>query len=180
MKRWIMERTGMIGIIAVILFSLLFASGGGAQTASPMMGQTPPRPGMMPAMRAVESWRRIPPIMSIMRMIHRWEHYLIAQKESLGLNENQLDQIESLLQAHRKYLIRTGADLRVLRMEIRELLVKEKIDLASVEAKLKALEALAASRVMETIRIFEKVLAVLTPEQQRKANAFFKESLFSW
>jgi Spy/CpxP family protein refolding chaperone len=180
MKRWLIKRTRTIGIIAVTLFSLLSVSGAGAQTANPMIGQTMPRPGMMPTMRAVESWRRIPPNMSIMRMIHRWENYLIAQKESLGLKENQLDQIESLLQAHRKYLIRTGADLKVLRMELRELLVKEKIDLASVEAKVKSLEALAASRVMEAVRTFGKVLAVLTPEQQKKANAFFKESLLRW
>ncbi len=180
MKRRVTERIGTIGIIAIILFSLLSATGAGAQKTGPMMGQTLSRPGMMPAMRGVESWRRVPPILSVMRMLHRWENYLIFEKESLGLKENQLDQIESLLQAHRKYLIRTGADLRVLRMDIRELLVKEKIDLAAVEAKLKAFEALAASRVMETVRTFEKVMAVLTPEQRSKANAFFKESLLRW
>jgi Spy/CpxP family protein refolding chaperone len=180
MKRWVIERTGTIGIIAIILFSSLSVGGLGAQTANPMMGQSMQWSGMTPTMHAVESWRRIPPRMSIRRMMHRWENYLIAEKESLGLKENQLDQIESILEGHRKYLIRTGADLKVLRMEIRELLVKEKIDLAGVESKVKALETLAANRVMEAVRTFEKILAVLTPEQQKEAKAFFKESLLRW
>ncbi len=66
----------------------------------------------------------------------------------------------------------------ILIVEIQELLLKEKVDLSEVEKKAKAMEAAFGDMLMERVRTFESALAVLTPEQRKKAVAFFKESTF--
>ena len=180
MNESVSEKARHVAVAAFILFFLFSVGCAEAGPAAPWKGRQPAEPVFVPATRMAEPWRRIPRREGILGMVHRWENYLIARRSELALEDSQVDRIESILQAHRKYLIRTGADLRILRMEVRELLVKEKIDLVGVEEKVKALDNLAAGRVMETVRTFEKVLAVLTPEQQKKANAFFRESLLRW
>jgi Spy/CpxP family protein refolding chaperone len=185
MERTVIKRARVIAVVAFVLCFIFFVGEVGAQMAGPMMaqgamGKRMTTPGMRPMMPTVESWRRFHPRMGILWTLHLWENYLFAQREGLGLKEDQLGQIESILEAQRKYLIRTGADLRILRIEIRELLAMNEIDLASVDAKVKSLDALAANRIMEAVRNFEKVLAVLTPEQRKEAVTFFKDSLLGW
>jgi Spy/CpxP family protein refolding chaperone len=180
MKKMILGNPRLARVTALILFSLFWAGCAEAGSTSPWKARQLTEPPLIPVTRVVESWRRVPWKGGILRMVHRWEKYLIARRTELGLQDSQMDRIESMLETHRKYLIRTGADLRILRMEIRRLLVEEKIDLPGVEEKVKAMDHLAAGRIMETVRTFEKILAVLTPEQQKKANAFFRKSLLRW
>jgi Spy/CpxP family protein refolding chaperone len=146
----------------------MMGQGGQTQMMSPgmmgsgMMGQRMMGHGMMP----------------MMGMLHRWGSYFFTQKDQLGLTEDQLDKIESILNSHIKYAIRKNADRKILLIEIQELLVKDKLDLSEVEEKLKAMEALNTDTKMEGIRTLEKALTVLTPEQRKKVKALFKESTF--
>jgi Spy/CpxP family protein refolding chaperone len=114
--------------------------------------------------------------MGLMGMLHRWGSYLFTQKHQLGLTLTQLDKIESILNSHIKYAIRKNADRKILLIEIQELLVKDKVNLNEVEGKLKAMEALNTDMKMEGIRTLEQALAILTPEQQKKAKTLFKEA----
>ena len=61
-------------------------------------------------------------------------------------------------------------------IEIQELLVKDKVNFSEVDGKLKAMEALHTDMKMEGIRTLEQALAILTPEQQKKAKTLFKEA----
>jgi Spy/CpxP family protein refolding chaperone len=191
MRNTIAKQAGKIAVMAFILFALVSAGWAAAQTAAPgtdpgtrwaqaKEGHWQTRPVPVPTPRAPERWRRVHPGRSIIRTLYWQERRLIARRSDLGLDADQVDKIEGMLQAQRKYLIRTGANLRILRMDIRELLAKERIDLGAVEKKVKAIDDLAAARVMEAVRTFEKILAVLTPEQQKKVQAFFRESLLRW
>lgn len=180
MEKKILGNPRLVRVTALILFSLFSAGCAEAGSRFPWEARQLTEPPLVPVTRVVKSWRRVPRKAGILRRIHRWEIYLIARRTELGLQDSQLDRIESMLETHRKYLIRTGADLRILRMEIQRLLVEKKIDLPGVEEKVKTMDHLAAGRIMESVRTFEKILAVLTPEQQEKAAAFFRESLLGW
>jgi hypothetical protein len=139
-------------------------------------GDAGPR-GMTPWVGMREHWRRVPP--TLLGKIYFWEHYIIGHRSFLLLTEQQLDEIGSSLNAQRKYWIRKRADRRVLIMEIQELLSEEPVDLAKVEEKVRAMQALSTDMVMEEIRTLEKVLSILTPEQRKAVEEFMRESAFT-
>jgi Spy/CpxP family protein refolding chaperone len=157
-----------------MMSSGMMGEGGQAQ----MMGQRMMGPGMMPMMRMEGLERMGLRKMGITGMLHRWGSYFFTRKDQLGLTEDQLDKIESILNSHIKYAIRKNADRKILLMEIQELLVKDKVDLGGVEEKLKAMEALNTDMNMEGVRTLEEALTVLTPEQRKKVKALFKGSTF--
>ena len=110
------------------------------------------------------------------KILHQWGSCFFTQKEQLGLTDEQLDQIQSILNSHMKYAIRKNADGRVLLIDIQELLVKEKVNLGEVKGKVQSLEGLNTDMNMEGVRTLEEALGVLTPEQQKKAKVLFKTS----
>lgn len=133
---------------------------------------------MMPMMGGQKDHGEPPSNMSLMKMLHKWGELFFTQKDELGLTEEQLDEIESILMSHVKSAIRKKADLKILLIESREILLKEEINLKAVEKKLKAMEALKTEMAMDGIRTLEKALAVLTPEQQKKIRRLFKNTCF--
>lgn len=132
---------------------------------------TGPRAGMR------ENWGNVPG--TLMGKIHLWEHYLIAHRESLKLTEQQVDQIGSALSEQRKYWIGNKAKCRVLNMEIEDMLVKGSPDLTKVEEKVKSVKSLSADMAMKEIRTLENVLSILTPQQQKTAKEFMRDSTFT-
>jgi len=113
----------------------------------------------------------------LMKILHHWASCFVTQKDQLGLTDSQVDQIQSILNSHMKYAIPKNADRRVLLIEIQELLVKDKVNLKEVEAKVKAMERLNAELDMQGVRTLEEALSCLTSEQQIKAKALFKKSV---
>jgi len=182
--RRISERKGFIGLTCIIAFMVFlpFAGGARAQQGGGMMmgpcGMSGMGYGMMPMMGGPGHYGKHPSSMGLMRMLHHWGQHLISQSDQLGLSEEQLDEIESILTSHIKYATRKKADLKVLFFEIQELLVKEKMNLKAVEKKIKAMEALNTDMAMEGVQTLEKALAVLAPEQQKKMRTLFKKASF--
>jgi hypothetical protein len=131
---------------------------------------------MMPMMGGQKDHGKHPPSASLMKLLHKWGKLFFAQRAELGLTEEQLDEIESILMSHVKSAVRKKADLKILLIESQEALVKEEINLKTVEKKLKAMEALNTEMAMEGIRTLKKALAVLTPEQQKKIRDLFKNT----
>ena len=180
-------RTGVVNLVGVFAFSmiLIFVTDAGAQRGPGMMmgpcGMCGQGQGMMmPMMGGRNIHGMHPSSMSLMKMLHKWETLFFAQKDELGLTEEQLDEIESIFISHEKSAIRKKADLKVLLIESKEALLKEEIDLKTVEKKLKAMEALKTEMAMETIRTLKKELAVLTAEQQKKIRQLFKDICLMW
>jgi len=78
-----------------------------------------------------------------------------------------------------RYAIPRNANREVLLLESADLLGREKVDLAELEKRVKALESLESDLNMEGIRTLERMLDVLTPEQQKKAKSLFRWSFFN-
>jgi Spy/CpxP family protein refolding chaperone len=181
MEKMIERRARGTGVVVLAVLILIPFVAMAQQDKDPMMGRGMTGGGMGPGMMGpggMPMMRMMRPPVGLMGLIHRWQNFLIAEKVNLGLTAEQLDKIESILSAQRKVLIRKNADRKVLLVEIQELLLKEKVDLNEVEKKVKAMEATFGDMIMERARAFETALAVLTPEQRKKAVAFFKESTF--
>ena len=169
-----MKKVAMVLVLAVVLY---------AGEATAQMGQGKMGHGMMGGMGASMMPRRAMACggmgcqnIDLAKILHQWGSCFFTQKEQLGLTDEQLDQIQSILNSHMKYAIRKNADGRVLLIEIQELLVKEKVNLGEVKGKVQSLEGLNTDMNMEGIRTLEEALGVLTPEQQKKAKGLFKTS----
>ena len=178
----IKRRMGIMSLICFFasLVILTFSADAGAQHGGGMMlgpcGMCGKGPGTMPMMGGHGHGAKHPSSTSLTKMLHQWGRLFFVQKDQLGLTEEQLDEIESILTSHIKDAIRKKADLKVLLIEIQEVLVEENIDLKAVGKKLKAMEALNTEMAMEGVRTLKKALAVLTPEQQKKIRRLFKNS----
>ncbi|MEJ2723587.1 MAG: hypothetical protein P8175_02880 [Deltaproteobacteria bacterium] len=186
MKRAVMSIMGIMvfGLIPFLTLQVHAAPGGAPMAAQGMTaGQGAQKGDLKPQNTAPWTgttgyWQRVP--RPLLGKIYFWERYLIGHRQVLGLTEQQLDDIGSMLNAQRRFRIAKRADRRVLIMEIQELLVKGPVDLAKVEEKVKAAETISTDTVMEEIRTLEKVLSVLTPEQRKAVEEYMKESTFTW
>ncbi|MGD9022772.1 MAG: periplasmic heavy metal sensor [Deltaproteobacteria bacterium] len=173
----------VIGLFAFILVFTLAAETVAQQGLSVMMSSCA-MCGKGPCMMSMKGepgpghGGKHPSSASLMKILHRWGRDLFAQSDKLGLTEQQTGEIESILTSHVKAAIRKKADLKVLLIEIQELLVQEDVDLKEVKNKLKAMEALNTELTMEGIETLQKALAVLTPEQQKTVKGLFKKSTF--
>ncbi|MFI5295020.1 MAG: Spy/CpxP family protein refolding chaperone [Thermodesulfovibrionales bacterium] len=86
----------------------------------------------------------------------------------LGLDEKQKEAIKDIRTIAKKDAIRKIADIRIARIELREILDKDPVDMGAVEAKLKQLESLKTDMHMSRIKTLEEIKAKLTPEQRQK------------
>lgn len=164
-------------VLAAILLSISMVSfhipESAAQQEKPMMDPGPRMPMMeMGGPGRIEE-------RGLVAMLRIWESYFFLQKRPLKLTEDQIDRIESILNDQRKYIAQKMADQKILLIDIEQLLVTEPYDLKKVEEKVKALEDQNAEIIMAEIQTLRKALAVLTPEQQQKILAFFRESRFT-
>jgi len=105
------------------------------------------------------------------RMHHRMWHLLMK----LDLNANQRAAIREIRTSTAKAMIHQKADLKIARLELRELLHKEPVDMNAVEAQAKKAEGLRTAMLLDAIKAREEVKSKLTPEQRKK----LKELLFS-
>ncbi len=189
------EGRGLMSLVCLIAIPILLSFGSGVsaqQGAGQMMGPGMMKGGMMgPGMMSGQGWGMMPMMQGsgcgkmcrqgtgLMGTLHQWGSCFFSQKQELGLSDEQVDDIESIFSSHAKYATRKNADRKILLMEIEELLVKENFDSGGVKRKVKALEELDTDIAMEGIETLEKALAVLTPEQQKKIKALFKQSCFA-
>lgn len=93
----------------------------------------------------------------------------------LDLDEAQRTAIREIRTSTAKAMIRKKADLKIARLELRELLHKEPVDMNAVEAQAKKTEGLRTAMLLDAIKAREEVKSKLTPEQRKK----LKELIFS-
>jgi Spy/CpxP family protein refolding chaperone len=89
-------------------------------------------------------------------------------KAELGLSDEQTKQLTQILFQATKTSIKQRADIRVAELELRELLEADPVDMAQVEAKLKAIEGLRTALRLALIKTHEQAKGLLTPEQRQK------------
>ena len=117
------------------------------------------------------------PMMSHMRhhgrgMMER-EHHLWRALMSLGLDEKQREAVREIKNTVMKDTIRKKADLEVARIDLKDLLHKDQVDMKAAETTLKKIASLQTDIRLSHIKALEEIKAKLTPEQRIK----FKETL---
>jgi len=88
--------------------------------------------------------------------------------QQLDLTDEQKAQVRSLLLAHMKDAIRARADINVKKLDLRELLEAETVDLGKVKALLQAIATQKVDLHLARITLGQEISKLLTPEQQKK------------
>ena len=95
-----------------------------------------------------------------------WKHLM-----ALGLDEKQKEEVKKIRNRVMKMVIKKRADMDIAKIELKELLDKNPVDMKAVEAKLKQIEAVKTEIHLSFIRAMEEIKSKLTTEQRKK----FKE-----
>ena len=96
------------------------------------------------------------------------EHHMAKHLMSLNLDAQQKASIGEIKSRMMKETIRRTADIRIVQIEIRDLLSKDSVDMKSVEAKVKQSEMLKTELHLSYIKAMEECKSILTPEQRKK------------
>jgi Spy/CpxP family protein refolding chaperone len=96
------------------------------------------------------------------------DHPMFEKLKSLGLDEKQMGEVKAIHFGVMKETIRKKADMQVARVELREILGQDPVDLKAAEAKIRQVEALSGDIKILHIKAHEEVKSKLTPEQRKK------------
>ncbi len=96
------------------------------------------------------------------------DHHLWRMLAGLGLDEKQRDAIREIRTRFAKEDVRKRADIDVARIELRDILGKDQVDMAAAEGAVKKMSSLQGDLRLSHIKEIQEVKAKLTPEQRKK------------
>ena len=114
-----------------------------------------------------------------MGMMFEARHRMIREAfRGLGLSGQQKEALRQIRSGVEKYTIRKEADIRIAKVELRDILEKDglqkdQVDMNAVEAKLKEIASLQTDVRLAHIKEMQDVKSKLMPEQRTK----FRENL---
>jgi Spy/CpxP family protein refolding chaperone len=101
---------------------------------------------------------------------------IIRNRDKLGLSTEQVKNLDRLRNDFEKESIRKGADIRVARMDLDDLLAARPVDMTKVEAKVREIERLRADLRFARIRTVQKGKEQLSADQRKKLEELLSES----
>jgi len=96
------------------------------------------------------------------------EHHMSKYFMGLNLDEQQKALIGEIKSRKMKETIRKMADMRIVQIELKDLLSQDPVDMKAVEAKVKQLEIIKTEMHLSHIKAMEDIRTKLTPEQRKK------------
>ena len=98
-------------------------------------------------------------------------HSLFHHAKDLGLTEEQMAKLKTMLTDYEKVSIRGEADLKVAEVDVQALAHDEKAEMTAIESAVRKSEAAHANLRIEGIKAVRAAYAVLTPEQKEKLRS---------
>ncbi|HUL00130.1 MAG TPA: hypothetical protein VLX29_04665, partial [Nitrospirota bacterium] len=72
--------------------------------------------------------------------------------------------------------IQKRADIKIARIDLREQLHKDSVDMGAVEAQVKKIEGLKTAMIINAIKAREEIKSKLTPDQLKKLTELMQKS----
>lgn len=97
-------------------------------------------------------------------------HFFLGMKGELGLSDEQVSKLKALKSETEKHMIRTKADLKILEVELHDLLGENKVNVKDVDSKIEKIGELRTE--IQKVHIHTRLDArkILTPEQLEKLH----------
>jgi len=102
------------------------------------------------------------------------EQHMSPYLMALNLDEQQKASIGEIKSRMMKETIRRTADMRIVQIELKDLLSKDPVDMTVVEAKVKKLEMMRTEMLLSHIKTVEECKTKLTPAQRKKLGAMIE------
>lgn len=191
----------LLSVLAATLFAAAFSFAQNSTSNTPSSAtvvqsdsQDAPAPPDSSGPQRLEDWNRFGPRRFHREMGrgmafgegmrgHRHPGFLLARlvsnpdlREKIGITDEQAAKISQQFTEFRKARIRTGADLRIKRLELENLLSAEKPDRAAIDRKLQEVGAAQLAREKSSIDFHLNMKDALTPEQRQKLRQLAEES----
>jgi len=96
--------------------------------------------------------------------------FFLRLRQQLGLSEDQVAKLSALKSETAKQAIRTKADVEILRIELRELMHKDNVDVKAVDAKINKIGDLQTALRRAEVHARLEARNVLTEEQLKKLH----------
>jgi Spy/CpxP family protein refolding chaperone len=96
------------------------------------------------------------------------EQHILKRLMGLNLDEKQKAAIKQIVSTTQKENIRKRADLSVSRIELKDLLDEDSVNIKAVELKLKQIESLETDIHLSRIKTLEAIKTNLTPDQRKQ------------
>ncbi len=93
---------------------------------------------------------------------------MLQLRQQLGLSAEQVSKLRAMRSEFEKEAIRVGAEIRVIEVDLDDLLEQEKVDLGKVEAAIRKEETLRGNLRISRIKTIESSKALITVEQRDK------------
>ncbi len=103
------------------------------------------------------------------------EHHMSKHLMGLNLDEQQKALIGEIKSRKMKETIRRTADMRIVQIELKDLLSQDPVDMKAVEAKVKQLEMMRTEMHLSHIKAMEECKTKLTPEQRKKLKEMIED-----
>jgi len=100
---------------------------------------------------------------------------MLNNKDRLGLSADQVRKLEQLRDNFQRQSTRNDANLRIVEIDIAELLDNDPVEMAKVEAKIREGEKLRADLRLARIRAVEQAKAQLNAEQKKTLQELIAE-----
>ena len=103
-------------------------------------------------------------------------HQMWSILMKLDLDATQEKEIREIRSSMMKNMIRKKADLKIARLELRELLHTDPVDMTTVESQVNKMESLRTSMILDSIKARQEIKSKLTPDQRKKLKELTRNS----
>jgi Spy/CpxP family protein refolding chaperone len=94
----------------------------------------------------------------------------------LDLDAKQEKEIREIRSTVLKNMIQKKADLKIARLELRELLHNDPVDMTAVESQVNKMESLRTAMILDGIKTRQEIKSKLTPGQRKKLKELIRNS----
>lgn len=100
---------------------------------------------------------------------------LCKNKDELGLTDSQVEKIKALKIATKKNLIKTQAEIDIVKVDIKALMWKDAIDTEAINKLIDQKYEFKKEKAKSSIDAYAKLKGLLTEEQQEKLKTLAKD-----
>lgn len=100
-------------------------------------------------------------------------HFILENKDEIGLSEEQAKTIQALKLKVKKGAIRQGADLEMLMLDVEGKMMEDQVDVEGISAMIDEGFGLVSDSTKEVVSDYAKLKATLTPEQMTKLKSIW-------
>ena len=103
------------------------------------------------------------------------DHPLWKSLHELGLDEKQKEAVKRITRKTMREVIKKRADMQIARLDLRDALDEDPVDMGAVESKLKTIESLETDIRLSHIKAIEEIKSILTPGQRKQLKEMMEK-----